>query len=49
MARPPNYRHERSERERAKAAKTAEKAAAKARARADDMTSPRPAGPIEDS
>lgn len=40
MARPPNYRHERSERERIKAAKIAEKAAAKAQARVADRVDP---------
>jgi hypothetical protein len=40
MARAPNYRHERSERERVKAAKTAEKAATKAQARAADRATP---------
>lgn len=40
MARAPNYRHDRSERERIKAAKTAEKAAAKAQARAANRVTP---------
>lgn len=40
MARAPNYRHERSERERIKAAKAAEKAAAKTQARAADRATP---------
>ncbi|MBO9706599.1 MAG: hypothetical protein J7521_00160 [Caulobacter sp.] len=40
MARPPNYRHERSERLRIKADRIAEKAAAKAQARAADRTPP---------
>lgn len=36
MARPPNYNHERMERDRAKAAKKAEKQTAKANARKTD-------------
>jgi len=43
MARKPNYQFERGERDRAKAAKAAEKAAAKQRAR-DDA-----AGPAQDA
>ena len=49
MARKPNYQFERMERDRAKAAKVAEKAAAKQREReqAQDAAPPRPA-PTED-
>lgn len=50
MARPPNYSHERQERDRAKARKKAEKLAAKAAAkeRANDNVDPRPAAESED-
>lgn len=50
MARPPNYNHERQERDRAKARKKAEKLAAKAAAkeRANDNVDPRPAAESED-
>lgn len=49
MARKPNYQFERMERERAKAAKLAEKVAAKRREReqAEDAAAPRPE-PTED-
>jgi len=50
MARPPNYNHERQERDRAKARKKAEKLAAKAAAkeRANDNVDPRPVAESED-
>lgn len=50
MARPPNYSHERQERDRAKARKKAEKLAAKAAAkeRANDNVDPRPVAESED-
>lgn len=50
MARPPNYNHERQERDRAKARKKAEKLAAKAAAkeRANDNVDPRPTAESED-
>lgn len=50
MARKPNYQFERMERDRAKAAKTAAKAAAKQRAGqdADRVDAPRAAPPADD-
>lgn len=45
MARPPNYNHERNERDRAKANKKAEKLAAKAAAK--EQASPSPASDTE--
>lgn len=48
MARPPNYNHERMERDRANAAKKAEKQAAKANARkSDEGTSEKNEDPSE--